>query len=442
MSGIEFQVTRPQAEFHALTCKYPLFIGGYGSGKTHALINQAVMDALVHPDAIIAVFAPSFANVRDVLIPRFLETLTVLGLLPKLIKSERKIVSNHPQCGAFSFYSMDDPESITGIEIYTAHVDELDTMPMYKATRAWSMITARARQRLPDCVKDQFNRVSAYSTPKSFNFTYNRWGVNLDSERYKFVRASSSSNPLQSEDYLEGLCETYSKAMQNAYLEGHWVNLTSGQVYICYDKEKCNSTEVVEGDEDLSIGIDFNVTKMHCTIYVKRKNPNLSSEKKEVWHAVDEICNAKNTSHVIDILEERYPDNNKIMYPDATGNQRSSATSKNVPESNIAMLTQAGYVCIRNKSNPLIIDRVEAMNNALEKGWVRINYEKCPTVSRCLEQQAYDPNGVPDKSRDQDHATDACSYPIAYVFKIRRPASNVPVQWGLMGDSPMSQDQT
>ena len=50
-----------------------------------------------------------------------------------------------------------------------------------------------------------------------------------------------------------------------------------------------------------------------------------------------------------------------------------------------------------------------------------VNSSSCPTVANCLEQQAYDKNGEPDKKSGNDHQNDATTYPIAYEMSIRRP---------------------
>ena len=46
-------------------------------------------------------------------------------------------------------------------------------------------------------------------------------------------------------------------------------------------------------------------------------------------------------------------------------------------------------------------------------------------TARCLEQQAYDDNGEPDKKSGHDHQNDATGYPIAYEMPIRKPVSNI-----------------
>ena len=43
---MEFELTDPQFDFYELTCPYPLFVGGYGSGKTFVKIVIGLEDLL------------------------------------------------------------------------------------------------------------------------------------------------------------------------------------------------------------------------------------------------------------------------------------------------------------------------------------------------------------------------------------------------------------
>jgi hypothetical protein len=49
----------------------------------------------------------------------------------------------------------------------------------------------------------------------------------------------------------------------------------------------------------------------------------------------------------------------------------------------------------------------------------RVNGDKCPVLVECLEKQAYDKNGEPDKSGDLDNPNDAAGYFFAYKFPVK-----------------------
>ena len=420
-STLLIKATEPQTRFHEMTCKYPLFVAGFGSGKSEAMVNQGIIDASHSSSALIAMYEPTYDLVRLILAPRLCEKLTEHGIRYTYNKSENIIYVSNGQFGDFVLRTLDNPERIVGYESYRAHIDELDTLKEDKARDAWNKVVARNRQR-PEGIEDVFNRVSAYTTPEGFKFVYNRWVTNK-TELYDMVQAPTASNPYLPKDYIESLRNTYPAELINAYLEGEFVNLTAGTVYRSYDRDAQDSTEAVRDNETIYVGMDFNIDHMAATIYVKRD---------KTWHAVDEISEAYNTPAVITTLKSRYLKNTIILYPDASGGARDSSAA----HSDVTLLEQAGFkIRVRGRSydkhgkNPLVRDRVNAMNAALEQGRIRINATLCPRTAECLEQQAYDKNGQPDKTTGVDHQNDATTYPIAYEMSIKKPVLSLDMKF-------------
>lgn len=60
MRELRLTMTEPQARFFQLPDKYPLFCGGYGTGKTGTLLNCAVRDALEAPGGLIALLIKAY----------------------------------------------------------------------------------------------------------------------------------------------------------------------------------------------------------------------------------------------------------------------------------------------------------------------------------------------------------------------------------------------
>jgi hypothetical protein len=165
--------------------------------------------------------------------------------------------------------------------------------------------------------------------------------------------------------------------------------------------------------------MDFNVTKMAATIAVWRNG------NKEL-HVVDELKNIYDTPAMIKILKERFLGHHIICYPDASGVSRHST---NASVSDIALLQQAGFEIRAPRKNPLVKDRIIAVNQAFSSGKLYINKLLCPTVSDCLLQQAYSENGEPDKKSGKDHQNDATGYIIAYEMPVRKPVIHIPVDY-------------
>lgn len=427
MNNINLTLTEPQAEFMSLQCKYPAFVGGFGSGKSETMTTAAVIDAGHSSNAVIALYEPTFDLVTLMLAPRMEAKLQKFGIRYTYNKQDHIIYTSNSQFGDFVFRSMDKPERIIAYESYRCHVDELDTLQHNHAQEVWRKILGRNRQS-PDGLLDAyklknpvtgllevFNRASVYTTPEGYRFVYDRWKKRGGKE-YNIVHADTRTNPFIEDSYVQSLFEEYPKELATAYIEGQFCNLTTGTVYNSYDRKTHDSNEMIQPNETLFIGCDFNIQRMCFTVYVQRDGG-------KQWHGVDEGHNMYNTAEVVRILQNRYKDKGHrlIIYPDASGNNRKSSAA----QTDIAMLREAGFEVRAPRKNPDVRDRVQCTNRAFSDGRLFINSKKCPNVSNCFEQQSYTSRGEPDKDSGVDDQNDASTYPIAYEMPIRKPIFNI-----------------
>lgn len=414
---LKLQMTQPQADFFALPDKFPAFVGGFGAGKTETLANCALRDALDSPEALIALYEPTYDLVRLILAPRMESKLIDLGIRYKYNKQENVIYTSSSQCGDFVMRTLENPARIIGYESYRAHVDEIDTLKKDQAKHAWQKIIARNRQR-PKGITQPFNRVSAYTTPEGYRFVYETWKRNPKAG-YAMVQAGTRTNPWLPDDYVDALRESYPAALIDAYLEGEFTNLTSGSVYPEFSRTLNNADTVEREREPLIIGMDFNRLKMSAVVYVIRDGNPI---------AVDEITDGRDTPYMARLLKDRYIDRGHAVQvvPDASG---ANSSSKNASESDISILKQAGIVVKVNSRNPFIADRVNAVNALILNGSgerrLLVNVNRCPHLADGLEQQSYDKNGMPDKSSGIDHVLDAAGYPLAMLFPIVRKSAGM-----------------
>ncbi len=404
---VTIKPTQPQANFHALTCKHPAFVGGFGTGKSETMANQAFMDASHSSSALIGLYEPTYDLVRLIMAPRIEEKLQQYGIRYKYNKSENIIYSSNNQFGDFVLRTLDNPSRIIGYETYRAHVDEIDTLKEDKALEAWIKIIARNRQS-PEGVENPFNRVSAYSTPEGFRFLYKYWSKK-PKPGYEMIQASTLTNPFLPGDYVDTLKETYPAQLIEAYINGDFVNLTSGAVYTCYDRKLNNSDREITDRDHLHIGMDFNVGKMSAVVHVKDGKTTT---------AVDEFIGLLDTPAMICAIKNRYPNHRVTIYPDSSGKNRKSV---NASQTDISQL-QAEFRVIAPSRNPFVKDRIASVQAMLcnAKGERRyyVNESKCPETAEALEQQVYNKQGEPDKAHDNDHPNDALGYYIHNQYPI------------------------
>ena len=394
----------------------------HNSGKTYVGSVDASLFAGANPSSRIkpvvqGYFAPTYRDIMDTFWPTMDEAAHSLGFTTKTRKADKEIelYRGKVNYGTIICRSMDDPSGIVGFKTAQSLVDEIDILSLDKATNAWNKIIARQRLVLPGVV----NGIGVTTTPEGFKFVYNRFKKRRH-KLYSMVQASTYENEqFLPADYIESLRENYSDSLIEAYLLGEFVNLTSGTVFHNYDRETNRSRETVRGKEPIFVGQDFNVANMASVIYVKRLSTVTDGI---IWHGVDELSGLYDTPATISAIKERYPENKVYVYPDASGSGRKTSDAST---SDLALLRSAGFSVRAKSINPRVKDRILSANRAFENRRVMVNDDKCPDFAESLEQQAYDKNGVPDKTSGHDHMNDAGTYPIAYEMPINKPVTSV-----------------
>jgi hypothetical protein len=310
--------------------------------------------------------------------------------------------------GQIIFRTLDNPDRIVGYEVADSIVDELDTLKKVDAEHSWRQIIARNRQKKQD---DSLNTVGVVTTPEGFKFVYDRWKRD-PADGYRLIKASTYSNARNlAKGYIESLKRSYPPNLIAAYLDGDFVNLTSGAVYPDFSRELNHTDEVIGDGEELHIGLDFNVYNCTAVVGVIRAGKPL---------ILGELTKMRDTPHVITTIQQVYAGHKINIYPDASGQSNKTV---NASESDISLLQRAGFTVHVNNSNPFVKERVMAVNalicNSLGERTLKINTRTCPTVTECVEQQIYDKNGEPDKTQDKDHAPDGLGYFVHFRYPIK-----------------------
>lgn len=425
MPGLNLQ----QAQFLALPHQFRAFVGGFGSGKTWTLCAAQCRHVWEHPRVAHGYFAPTYPQIRDIFYPTVEEVAHDWGLRTKVMETNKEVhfYSGGRYRGTTICRSMEKPESIVGFKVGRASVDELDTLPLNKAAHAWRKIIARLRLKYAG-----LNGADVGTTPEGFRFVHRQW-VKAPRDRpelaqlYGMVQASTYDNEANlPAGYIDSLMATYPQQLIEAYLDGQFVNLTSGTIYHAYNRALNRCTDTVQDGEAIRVGMDFNVGKMAAVVHVLRDG---------LPRAVDELVDAFDTPDMIRRLKERFwryegggfAKTREIrIYPDASGDGRRSV---NASATDLALLREAGFAVIAPPANPPVKDRINAMNamfcNAQGERRYLVNDAMCPTYAECLEQQVWAANGEPDKSSGHDHSPDAGGYFIHREFPVSKPVTEI-----------------
>ena len=371
---------------------------GYGAGKTRALCAKAVMMAAANQGFIGAVMEPTGPLIRDIWQTDFDNFLDDYGIphtfraspLPEYILhlpgGDTKIL-----CRSFENWSR-----IIGLNLAWVLADEIDTVTPSIADKAFPKILGRLRA-------GNIRQFGAASTPEGFRWMWKTFGSDDSKARTdrRLIRMRTADNPHLPPDFIERLQANYDPSLLRAYLDGEFVNLTTGQVYDRFDRAKHVFSKLPDiSDDPLRIGIDFNVGKMSAVIAIR--------DAKRLT-VVDEVSGAHDTDALAQEIRRRYPTHRVYIYPDASGSSRST----NATQTDIQILESYGFSNQSPKANPPVRDRIAAVQALMEngKGEIRLQvHQSCQRLIECLELQSYTDKGDPDKDAGFDHMNDALGY--------------------------------
>lgn len=388
-----------QAEFIESNARHTGLVGGFRSGKSEAGVLKTIAKKMMLPGIDVAYYLPSYPLIKDVAFKKFVDRLTELEIPFKLNETDKNIITPY---GRIIMRSMDTPEFIIGYEVGYSLVDEVDVMPKNKMDVAMKNILARNSAKF----EGNNNATDFVSTPEGFKFLYNFFVKNAN-ENKKLIRASTKDNPYISDDYIKALESEYSPDELRAYLNGEFINLHSGQVYQ-FNRDINVTKEVATPYDVLHIGMDFNITNMSAVVHLLKGNNKF---------AVDEFTQVYDTYAMINQIKDRYPNNAIIIYPDASGSNRSTSGA-----TDFELILKAGFKIKAGNRNPFVRDRVNQVNAEFRAGTYFLNVDKCPKYASALEQIGYK-GGEPDKTSGLDHITEAGGY---FIYNIK----NNQKQWG------------
>jgi hypothetical protein len=374
-------------------------VGGYQSGKSTVATIKAVLHLLQYPGIPVAYYLPTFRLFDDMLLPKLEDILTDRLNIPfKHNQQKAKIITPY---GEIWMRSMDTPDSIVSYSVGYSIVDEVDLVHPNKRQKAMQRISSRNSYK-----KETPNQIDFVSTPEGFAYMYNFF-VKTKNENKLLLNLKTQDNAENLADgYIQGLREQYTKEQLEAYLNGQFVNLTSGTVYYNFDRILNHSNRTANASDTLHVGIDFNIGNMSAVVHVIDSNPV----------AVDEITKAHDTKQLCNLLQMKFPNNRIICYPDASGQNRST----NADTTDLKIIEGFGFKVSANRKNPLVMDRVKNVNrmfcNANDERKYFVNTHKCSEYTEALEKLSFDSNGIPDKNSGFDHLCDAGGYFISFMY--------------------------
>ena len=369
---------------------------GFGAGKTYALVSKSIILASMNVGCISAIFEPTAPMLRDILMRTMNELLEEWEIpftfraspLPEYQLQFKEGIHTILLRTILTY------QRLRGQNLCAVGFDEADTVNKRDAEQAMNMALARLRS-------GKVQQFYATTTPEGHSWAFDTFEKNAKADT-RLIKAKSTDNPFLPEGFVDSLLENYPPQLIQAYLNGNFCNLTTGQVYDKFNRSEhvLANEPFVDDNEPLRIGIDFNIGNMNAVIGVAVGNK---------FMVIDEIAKSHDTDSIAKEIRGRFPFNKIYIYPDASGGNRSTNASK----TDIQILESHGFINQSALSNPPVRDRVNSVQgmflNAKGENRLMIS-KKAVKLIECLELQSYNERGEPDKDAGYDHMNDALGY--------------------------------
>ena len=375
---------------------------GFGAGKTVGLVAKATIIAAMNIGNVSALFEPTHAMLIDILVRTCNELFDQWQIPFSYRASPLPSFTLEFEEGTHTILlrTMLTYQRLRGQNLCAVGFDEADTIPKRDAESAMNMALARLRS-------GNVQQFYATTTPEGHGWAFETFKKDPKPDT-NLIQARTEDNKYLPEGFIESLKANYPDQLIKAYLNGEFVNLTMSAVYDRFDRNihVCDQLPSYK-NEILRVGLDFNVSNTNSVIGVRDGNKLV---------IIDEITKMHDTDAMAQELLRRYPNQKILVYPDASGGNRST----NASATDISILESYGFTNMSPRSNPPIKDRVSAVNALLKngKGEVRLAISPCcRTLIECFELQAYDERtGEPDKQNGYDHLLDSLGYLIWREF--------------------------
>ena len=380
--------------------KIAAYVGGMGSGKTHSFLHKTFINHVKrkNKDGISNgwIIYPTYSLAEEVFIPPFLDILRDKGIDYNYNVSKHTIKTAY---GNIKIFQMVKPDKIIGVSLSYCGFDEFDI----SSYRYCELAFNKALGRMRDCENPE---IFICTTPEGMKYTYTLMVEKADENKF-LVRGKTKDNVYLPKSYLKLLEENYDKTLLKAYSLGEFVNLQQGQTYYQFNRDSCVSEVSYDRSKPVRVGIDFNC-EPECAVLFQ-----LYEQQPQV-RVFDCIALSHSgsgdllTERMANTIKQKYPNSEYIAYPDATGVKRGSSAMF----SDIDLLMKSGFKIKALKTNPLVVDRVNAVNRALD-GNLIID-PKCKALIEDLEKvvNKQGTREIDKSNKDLTHMSDALGYAI------------------------------
>ena len=345
------QLLPHQLEALHATEKEILLSGGIGVGKSYTGAIWVVRKITENPKARILIGACTYSQLMNASVKTFTQLLDDLGIVYKAtLSGARKRIEIGK--AVVYLYSLEKPDSIRGIEVSHAWLDEV----AFSTLKALQVVRGRLRWKE---AKDR--QILLTSSPCGYNWLYDIFGGTKLPKSKKLIRAKTEDNIFLPNGYYSELVEQYggvNSPLARQELFGEFVNLQEGAIYNLFNRGVNVLTCKLDKRFPVYVGCDFNIDKMSA-VYVQQIGG--------VFYQVKEVQLTHRNSNTVDLslrIKEDLKDYQFYVVPDSTGNARKSSSTSS--KSDHQIMRDMG-ITVMETYNPHIRDRQNTVNLAFLK---------------------------------------------------------------------------
>lgn len=367
-----FDPSLPQAQF--CTDYFTRFLymsGGYGSGKTYALVMKMLILMDKNPGIPGGLLSPTTKMFKRDVLPTIRLICGDAGIEFYWKSQDGELYFPATKSTVYVYHAEDNGASIAGANLGWFVVNEASLC-------SWEAIKAAfARVRVK---KVPFPQIAMSGTPAEFNWVYQFFIEEAKTDR-RIIFASSKGNKHTAAWYVEMLESSYDAISRQQFVDGLFIPRTGNRFLHTFNRHQ-HVTELatrVAGAQVL-VKVDFNVNPMVATLsswVPHSKVPIRMFEEIRLAGADTYQLSAT----VADTLGPGWE--SSIIFPDPAGNARKTSAKDLITD--IKIMKNFGFTDQRFKSRPVLKDGYFAANNLFDKNCVAI-HPKCKGFIADAEQ--------------------------------------------------------
>lgn len=406
------EITKTQLDIINDPARFKVIVAGRRWGKTHLALYDLLINNIngiwKHANKKTWFISPTYRQSKNIAWAILKE---MMFNYPQYIKKKNEselsieLINN----SILELKGADNPDSLRGVGLDKATIDEMASMK----PDVWGEV-------LRPALSDRKGTATFIGTPDGFNHFYEFYTKGLNNvDGFKSWHFKSIDSPYLDPDEIEQakreLDERTFKQEYEATFE-----TAAGRVYYCFDRNLNNSEEEYTKYLPINLMIDFNVNPMMWCVGQTWRNGQEITD-----HIIDEIVQRNTyTELMAKSVGEKYGFNTQYnIYGDYSGMARS--TKSKVTDYDIIKSILPNSI-IRTKPNPLVINRINAVNSRLKnyegKRRLFINTKNCPYLVKDLEQVVWKENTRDiDKTSNPNltHISDALGYFIEHEYSLK-----------------------